>query len=148
MRCKAVHDEEDIWEPIEAYLAHRTPDKFTLPLPALPRADRRLRSSDHRATAIVSAVETLARLRRRLPLPVFVLLLVMALLVLGFACACITDHPAVAIERALTVAATLPPLVEVWSLFVLALAPTTVLLFRKHAAVVRGSPADLQRFLF
>lgn len=29
VRCKAVHDEDDIWEPIEAYLAHRTPDKFT-----------------------------------------------------------------------------------------------------------------------
>ena len=29
VRCKAVQDEDDIWEPIEAYLAHRTPDKFT-----------------------------------------------------------------------------------------------------------------------
>lgn len=28
-RCKAVYDEDDIWEPIEAYLAHRTADKFT-----------------------------------------------------------------------------------------------------------------------
>jgi hypothetical protein len=29
VRCKAVHDEDDRWEPIEAYLAQRTPDKFT-----------------------------------------------------------------------------------------------------------------------
>ena len=28
-RCKAVHEQDDTWEPIEAYLAHRTPDKFT-----------------------------------------------------------------------------------------------------------------------
>ena len=28
-RCKAVYEEDDMWEPIEAYLAHRTPDKFT-----------------------------------------------------------------------------------------------------------------------
>lgn len=29
VRCKAVHDENDYWEPIEAYLAYRTPDRFT-----------------------------------------------------------------------------------------------------------------------
>ena len=29
VRCKAVHEGNDCWEPIEAYLAHRTPDKFT-----------------------------------------------------------------------------------------------------------------------
>lgn len=29
MRCKAVHEENDCWEPIERYLAYRTPDKFT-----------------------------------------------------------------------------------------------------------------------
>ena len=78
----------------------------------------------------------------------FVLLVVLALLLLGFVCACITDHPAVAIERALTAAATLPPLIEIWSLVVLALAPTTVVLVRNRAALARGSPAELQRFLF
>lgn len=93
-------------------------------------------------------MEPLARLRRRLPLPVFVLLVVMALLLLGFVCACVTDHPAVAIERALTAAATLPPLIEIWSLLILALAPTTLVVVRNRAALVRGSPAELQRFLF
>ena len=29
VRCKAVHEQDDMWEPIEAYLVHRTPDKFT-----------------------------------------------------------------------------------------------------------------------
>ena len=29
VHCKAVREEDDIWEPIEAYLAYRTPDKFT-----------------------------------------------------------------------------------------------------------------------
>ena len=29
LRCKAVRDENESWEPIEAYLAQRTPDKFT-----------------------------------------------------------------------------------------------------------------------
>ena len=96
----------------------------------------------------MSVVERLARLRRRLPLPVFVMLLVIALLLLGFACACITDHPALAIERALTAAATVPPLIEIWSLLVLALAPATVVAVRNRAALVRGSPAELQRFLF
>jgi hypothetical protein len=96
----------------------------------------------------VSLVEPLARLRQQLPFPVFVLLVVLALLLLGFVCACITDHPALAIERALTAAATLPPLIEIWSLLVLALAPATLVLVRDRAALVRGSPADLQRFLF
>lgn len=87
--------------------------------------------------------------RRRMPLVAFVLLLVLALLVLGFACACITDHPAVAIERALTAAANLPALIEVWSLLVLALAlSATTVLVHTRATLVRGSPAELQRFLF
>ena len=94
------------------------------------------------------AVEPLARFRRRLPLPVFILLVVLALLLLGFVCACISDHPATAIERALTAAATLPPLIEMWSLLVLPLAPATLVIVRDRAALVRGSPAELQRFLF
>ena len=92
-------------------------------------------------------VEPLARFRRRLPLPVFVMLVVLALLLLGFACACITDHPTVAIDRALTAAATLPPLIEIWSLLVLALTSMTLVVVRDRATLVRGSPAELQRFL-
>jgi hypothetical protein len=90
-----------------------------------------------------------AGLRRRLPFVAFVLLVILALLVLGFACACITDHPAVAIERALTAAASLPPLIEVWSLLVLAFGfSATTIVARTRATLVRGSPAELQRFLF
>ena len=29
VHCKAVQEEDDTWEPIEAYLAYRAPDKFT-----------------------------------------------------------------------------------------------------------------------
>jgi hypothetical protein len=29
IRCKAVHDDDGRWEPIEAYLAERTADKFS-----------------------------------------------------------------------------------------------------------------------
>ena len=97
---------------------------------------------------MLTTVEGLQRFRQRLPLVAFLLLLVLALLLLGFACACISDHPIVAIERALATVASLPPLIEIWSLLVLALAPSATLLVRTRTAVVRGSPAELQRFLF
>jgi hypothetical protein len=42
----------------------------------------------------------------------------------------------------------MPPLIEIWSLLMLALAPAATLLVRTRTAVVRGSPAQLQRFLF
>jgi hypothetical protein len=96
----------------------------------------------------VSFVIALGGLRKRLPLVAFVLVLLVAVLVLGFACACITDHPTTAIERALTTAANVPPLVMMWSLLVLLLAPAATMLVRTRPAVVRGSPAELQRFLF
>ena len=78
----------------------------------------------------------------------FILLAVLCLVLLGFACACISHHPVAAIERALTAAATLPPLVEIWSLLILGLVPASLAVLRNRAAVVRGSPAELQRFLF
>jgi hypothetical protein len=62
---------------------------------------------------------------------VFVVLL--AVLLLGFACACIAG---------------VPPLLAMWSLLVLLFAPATATLVRRRPAVVRGSPAELQRFLF
>lgn len=87
------------------------------------------------------------RLRERLPLVVFVLLLVFGLLLLGFACACITDHPAQAIERALAAVATAPPIIEVWSVNAFALVFLTLALARQARLRPRPSPADLQRFL-
>jgi hypothetical protein len=87
------------------------------------------------------------RLRQRLPLLVFVLLLVFGLLLLGFACACITDHPVQAIERALAAIPALPPLVEVWSVTAAALMALSLLVGHRARPVARPSPAVLQRFL-
>lgn len=87
------------------------------------------------------------RLRERLPLVVFVLLLVLGLLLLGFACACITDHPAQAIERALAAIATAPPIIEVWSVNAFALVLLTLAVARQARSRPRPSPASLQRFL-
>ena len=87
------------------------------------------------------------RLRERLPLVIFVLLLVLGLLFLGFACACITDHPAQAIERALATVATAPPLIEVWSVNAFALVLLTLAFGPQARSRPCPSPASLQRFL-
>jgi hypothetical protein len=86
------------------------------------------------------------RLRRRLPPVVFVLLVVLALLLLGFACAFVTDHPLQAIERALAAIPALPPVLEVWSVHVLALTGAA-LAWVRVIPNARPSPATLQRFL-
>jgi hypothetical protein len=87
------------------------------------------------------------RLRERLPLVVFVLMLVFGLLLLGFACACITDYPVQAIERALAAFATAPPVIEVWSVNAFALVLLTLAVGRQARSRSRPSPALLQRFL-
>jgi hypothetical protein len=77
---------------------------------------------------------------------VFVLLVILGLLLLGFACACITDHPAQVIERVLAAIPALPPVLEVWSVHVLALFGLA-LAFVRPIPKARPSPAALQRFL-
>lgn len=91
---------------------------------------------------------SLEALRRRLPFFVFVLLLVLALLLLGFACACIADHPALALERALSALGQLPPVTAVWSSLVVTGALPAMPFLHRRVSVARGSPAELQRFLF
>jgi hypothetical protein len=95
---------------------------------------------------MVSDVE-LARLRSRMPLVVFLLLALVCLVLIGFACACLTDQPAAAIERALQGAALAPAVIAVWSI-----ALAVVLASTMTGAVTlprgRASPALLQRFLF
>lgn len=86
------------------------------------------------------------RLRQRLPFVVFVLLLILSLLLLGFACACITDHPVQVIERVLAAIPALPPVVEVWSLHVIATFAIALAVVRP-IPLARPSPAGLQRFL-
>ncbi len=88
------------------------------------------------------------RLRGRLPLIAFILLVVLCLLIVGFACACFTDQPMQAVERALGIGPALPPLIEVWSFVAGAAALVLFVLYRPVAAGERASPAVLQRFLF
>jgi len=88
------------------------------------------------------------RLRRRLPLIVFILLAIVCLLLIGFACVCFSDHPAQAIERAVSVPAATPAVIEVWSLVVLSLFAAPLVLTRRGGGFGRASPAELQRFLF
>ncbi|HEX9416156.1 MAG TPA: hypothetical protein VF895_05560 [Gaiellaceae bacterium] len=90
---------------------------------------------------------SLARLRARLPFVVFVLLLVLGLMFLGFACACATDHPGQAADRATSVIAAAPPLVELWSVTAVGLIILAGFVVGRGALRPR-SLASLQRFLF
>jgi hypothetical protein len=90
----------------------------------------------------------LARLRGRMPLVVFILLAVVCLAILGFACACLTDQPVQAIDRATSLGSALPPLIEVWSLVFVTLMGASFLVTARERASSRASPALLQRFLF
>lgn len=83
-----------------------------------------------------------------MPLIVFVLLAVVCLALLGFACACLSDQPAQAVERAVSLGAAMPPLVEVWALLIASLAAIPFMLVAGERARSRASPALLQRFLF
>lgn len=83
-----------------------------------------------------------------MPLIAFVLLALVCLALLGFACACLSDQPAQAIERATSVGTTLPPLVEVWALLIASLAAAPFVLVAAERTRSRASPALLQRFLF
>lgn len=83
-----------------------------------------------------------------MPLIVFILLAVVCLAVLGFACACLTDQVAQAVDRATSLGSALPTLVEVWSLVLVAVMGASVLVSAREHASSRASPAVLQRFLF
>jgi hypothetical protein len=83
-----------------------------------------------------------------MPLVVFILLAVVCLPLLGFACACLTDQPAQAVDRAISLGGALPALVEVWSLVFVTLMGGSFLVAIHERASSRASPAVLQRFLF
>jgi hypothetical protein len=83
-----------------------------------------------------------------MPLVVFILLAVVCLALLGFACACLGDQPAQALDRATSLGSALPALVEVWSLVFVTLLGTSFLVAVRERASSRASPAVLQRFLF
>lgn len=97
------------------------------------------------AEAILDPVNV-ERFRARLPLFAFVLLLLICLLMLGVACACFSDHPMQALERALAFIPALPALVEVWFVSLLALGAAALAASTQKRARA-PSPAALQRFL-
>jgi hypothetical protein len=86
----------------------------------------------------------LQTLRGRMPPVAFILLAVLCLALFGFACACLSDQPMQALERALGAMPALPALVEVWSLIALA---SAMLASAPQALARAPSPALLQRFL-
>ena len=90
---------------------------------------------------------SLPALRGRMPLVAFLLLAVVCLALLGFACACLSDQPMQALERALGAIPSLPALVEVWSLMALSLLAAGSALTVVRPRSRSPSPALLQRFL-
>ncbi|MGH2716216.1 MAG: hypothetical protein ACRDM7_20500 [Thermoleophilaceae bacterium] len=90
----------------------------------------------------------IARLRGRMPLVVFILLALVCLGLLGFACACLSDQPAAALERAVQAPALAPAVVELWPAILSGLFGAGLLVYSPVAARARASPELLQRFLF
>jgi hypothetical protein len=82
-----------------------------------------------------------------MPLVAFILLALVCLLLIGFVCACLSDQPAQAVERALALGAALPLLVVVWALLT-ALTPPRLLVAFDVPAMGRSSPPLTQRFRF
>lgn len=83
-----------------------------------------------------------------MPLIAFILLAVVCLALLGFACACLSDQSAQAVDRATSLGSALPALGEVWSLVFVALVGASFLVAERERARSRASPAVLQRFRF
>ncbi len=83
-----------------------------------------------------------------MPLIAFILLALVCFALFGFACACLSDHPMQALERALSTIPALPALVEVWALTVLALFAAGILVAGGETLSRSLSPAVLQRFRF
>ena len=107
-----------------------------------------IRSEPRGYSGRVPTSPSILRLRRRLPLIVFLLLAVLCLVLIGFACACFSDHPAQAIDRAVSAPAATPAVIEVWSVVVLSLLAAPLVLCFRVGGFGRASPAQLQRFLF
>lgn len=82
-----------------------------------------------------------------MPLLVFILLVLVCLLMLGFACVCLSDEPALALERALQSPA-LPAAIMLWVAIALGGLTRTLPGLAVVAHPGRGSPELLQRFRF
>jgi hypothetical protein len=82
-----------------------------------------------------------------MPLISFLLLAIVCLALLGFACACLTDQPMQALERATSHGQALPPVLVMWTAMLAALIGASSVAVRERPGS-RASPAVLQRFLF
>ena len=100
-----------------------------------------------RASQRYRALVEIAQFRARMPLIAFILLALICLLMFGFACACLSDQPALALERALQSPALLT-LIVAWASIVLGGFMRTLPRLAVVAHPGRGSPELLQRFLF
>ncbi len=91
---------------------------------------------------------SIQRLRERMPLVVFILLLVLLVMLVGIACACASEHPMKAADRAVSAAAATPALIEIWTYTVAAILLVVFIVPQRRRALGRASPQELQRFLF
>jgi hypothetical protein len=84
-----------------------------------------------------------------MPLLVFIMLVLFCLIGLGLVCACASDNPSQALERAAASFSQLPGLIEPWLLLPLLAAMTAASTRRTRRLLpAPRSPAALQRFLF
>jgi hypothetical protein len=88
----------------------------------------------------------LERLRGRMPLLAFVLLAVVCLALIGFACACLDDQFAQALDRVLQSAPA--AVIVLWPALAVSSLASLSLVVLSIPASGRASPALLQRFLF
>lgn len=86
--------------------------------------------------------------RKRLPLVVFIFLVLIVVMLVGFACACLTDHPMQAIEKALSAILVVASFLAAWPVLAVGLFGAALTARLSGAARNRASPAVLQRFLF
>lgn len=82
-----------------------------------------------------------------MPVVAFILLAVVLLVMLGIACACISDHPAQTIDRAVGAIPAAPAVIEIWSVMTVLMFASFIVV-RPQRLASRSSPAALQRFLF
>lgn len=81
-----------------------------------------------------------------MPLLAFILLAVVCLTLIGFACACLDDQFAQALDRIVQSAP--PAVMELWPTFAIGAFPLLAVIVFGMPASDRASPALLQRFLF
>ena len=86
--------------------------------------------------------------RKRLPLLVVIFLVLIVVMLAGFACACLTDHPMQAIEKALSAILVVATVLTAWPVLAVGLVGPALASRFSGAARNRASPALLQRFLF